>query len=254
MSFTLRYIIILWRVTQSQVCYPVYDMSLNLRYVTLCMTCHAISGMLPCVWHVIWSQVCYPVYDVSLCLRWHKGHVQQEHTWTHPHQPAQNYNINSVSEGVTSLALRLLLLNLLGFHREWLVEELLVEVLLDVVHQDAGDALVVELGPARTTHHLQNVWNQNRTDHHNLHNFSGTWTDLKSEIRTRLTITAYTTSVEHGQTWSLKSEQDWPSQLTQIQWNVDRLEVWRLTIERKKTAQTHSETMTEQNSLTWQTI
>ena len=63
--------------------------------------------------------------------------------------------MNSVSKGVISLTL--LLLNLLGFHREWLVEELLVEVLLDVVHQDAGDALVVELGSTRTTHHLQNI-------------------------------------------------------------------------------------------------
>ena len=183
-------------------------MSLNLRYVTLCMTCHSIPCMLPCVWHVIRSQVCYPVYDMSLYLRWHRGHVQHEHTWTYPHQPAQRYIVNSVSKGVISLTLPLL--NLLGFHREWLVEELLVEVLLDVVHQDAGDALVVELGSTRTTHHLQNIWNQNRTDHHILHSFSGMWTDLKSE-----------------------------------DWQLEK---------KKKTAQTHSETMTGQNSLTWQSI
>jgi len=42
-----------------------------------------------------------------------------------------------------------------GLHGERLVEELLVESLLDVVNEDGGHALVVVLGPTRSTDHLQ---------------------------------------------------------------------------------------------------
>ena len=47
----------------------------------------------------------------------------------------------------------------LGLDGEGLVEEFLVEMLLDVVHENDGFALVVELRAAGAPHHLQHVWN-----------------------------------------------------------------------------------------------
>lgn len=49
-------------------------------------------------------------------------------------------------------------------HREGLVQELLIEVLLDVMHKDNSLALVVELWPSCSTHHLKNIWNGNDRD------------------------------------------------------------------------------------------
>ncbi len=42
-------------------------------------------------------------------------------------------------------------------HREWLVQELFVKVLLGVVYEDARDPPVVELGSAGAAHHLEDV-------------------------------------------------------------------------------------------------
>lgn len=49
-----------------------------------------------------------------------------------------------------------------GLHGERLVQELLVEVLLDVLDEDDGLALVIELRTTRSAHHLQNVCVENR--------------------------------------------------------------------------------------------
>ncbi len=46
---------------------------------------------------------------------------------------------------------------LLGLHRKWLIEKLLVEVLLDIVNEDDGHALVIILGSPSTSHHLENI-------------------------------------------------------------------------------------------------
>lgn len=52
-----------------------------------------------------------------------------------------------------------------GLHREWFVQELLIEVLLDVLDKDDRFALVIKLRSTRSTHHLQNIY-VGRTDHH----------------------------------------------------------------------------------------
>lgn len=45
-----------------------------------------------------------------------------------------------------------------GLHREWLIEELLVEMLLDIMHQDDGFALAVVLWSSCPAHHLKHIW------------------------------------------------------------------------------------------------
>lgn len=44
-----------------------------------------------------------------------------------------------------------------GLHREWFIEELLIEVFLDVLDKDDGFALVIKLRSTCSTHHLQNI-------------------------------------------------------------------------------------------------
>lgn len=45
-----------------------------------------------------------------------------------------------------------------GFNGEWLVQELFVEVLFDVMYQNDCFALVVELRSTCSSHHLQHIY------------------------------------------------------------------------------------------------
>lgn len=47
-----------------------------------------------------------------------------------------------------------------GLHRERLIEELLVEILLDVMDENYRFPLVIKLRPACSPHHLQYIYTQ----------------------------------------------------------------------------------------------
>lgn len=73
-----------------------------------------------------------------------------------------------------------------GLHRKRLVQELLVEILLDVVHQDDGFALVVKLGAPRPAHHLQNVCTHTTVGGVKAHSQRGTLLLVRSTVRQSL--------------------------------------------------------------------
>lgn len=50
-----------------------------------------------------------------------------------------------------------------GLHGERLVKELLVEILLYVMNENNGFALVIILGATCSAHHLQNIFKMHRT-------------------------------------------------------------------------------------------